>query len=273
MHGPNVAVRCRRCDAGSRRQRRVRAGRSSARPGAVSCRTIPSAGVVASGSTASASSGSPAMSASEAGRRPRNVCTMCFCQPGTVCTRTSSKPAAGQALRERVHPVEPEGAAPQIAVEVRGSRTDPADRDDHAPADRGPDDAAAHRVAHRVLVDRDRRARPQQAVDLAQRRVAMHEVAQQVGGQDPVVGARRCRSSPGSRRCRARSAPSSGHVLRRACASISTEASTAVMRASGAISTSAAVDAPVPQPRSSSCSPAPRFGRPIRFADIRRCSW
>ena len=41
-----------------------------------------------------------------------------------------------------------------------------------------------------------------------------------------------------------------GHALRRACASISCEASTATISASGAASSSAAVDAPVPQPMS-----------------------
>ena len=46
----------------------------------------PSGGVGASGS-APAVSGTP-------GARPRNVCRMCCCQPGIVCTRTSSKPTA-----------------------------------------------------------------------------------------------------------------------------------------------------------------------------------
>ena len=43
--------------------------------------------------------------------------------------------------------------------------------------------------------------------------------------------------------------------------------------ASGATSSSAWVDAPVPQPRSSSRSPAPRSRSPIRRAVIRKCSW
>ena len=62
---------------------------------------MPSAGVAASGSTAAAA-GTPR--AGSAGRLPRKVCTMCCCQPGTVCTRMSSKPAAVSRFLSAVTP-------------------------------------------------------------------------------------------------------------------------------------------------------------------------
>ena len=65
----------------------------------------------------------------------------------------------------------------------------------------------------------------------------------------------------------------SGQLLARAAFSISTDASTAMISASGATSSSAAVDAPVPQPRSSRRRPRPPSGRPMRWAESRRWSW
>ena len=62
-----------------------------------------------------------------------------------------------------------------------------------------------------------------------------------------------------------------GQFLRRACPSISADASTAVTCEPGNASSNAAVEAPVPHPRSSSRNPLPF--NPIRFADNRRCSW
>ena len=65
-------------------------------------RSIPIGGVAASGSVlvgmpsgaVGASGSGSAFASCSNGRRPSTVCTMCCCQPGTVCTRTSSNPAA-----------------------------------------------------------------------------------------------------------------------------------------------------------------------------------
>ena len=62
----------------------------------------------------------------------------------------------------------------------------------------------------------------------------------------------------------------SGQDLAAACSSIPAEASTATIWACGAASSSAAVEAPVPQPASSSRSPRPPLGMRIRRAEIRR---
>lgn len=64
-----------------------------------------------------------------------------------------------------------------------------------------------------------------------------------------------------------------GHGLVRARSSIPAEASTATISARGATPSSAAVEAPVPQPASSSRSPAPSRGSRIRAAEARRWSW
>ena len=54
-------------------------------------------------------------------------------------------------------------------------------------------------------------------------------------------------------------------------ASIPDDASTATISACGATESSAAVDAPVPQPASRSRRPLPPLTSRIRSADIRRC--
>ena len=61
-----------------------------------------------------------------------------------------------------------------------------------------------------------------------------------------------------------------GQVLAAAWRSMPSDASTATISASGAAASSAAVDAPVPQPASSNRIPRPRFGIRMRRADIRR---
>ena len=61
-----------------------------------------------------------------------------------------------------------------------------------------------------------------------------------------------------------------GHGLAAACANIPAEASTATISAFGAAARRAAVDAPVPQPASSSRNPSPWSGIPMRSAESLR---
>ena len=206
------------------------------------------------------------------GRLPRKVCTMCCCQPGNVWTRTSTNPVACMRVVRRLDPVEVQHAAPQVAVEVGGARAQLAHRDDHAPADERSRSACCARSRPPSTRGRPAGRPASGACRTCAGRRWLAEVAQQVGGEDAVVGAGDPRRrelvdvavhEPHARRPR----------LAPRGASISVDASTAVISASGATSSSACVDAPVPQPRSSSRSPAPRSRRPIRRAVIRRCSW
>ena len=82
--------------------------------------------------------------------------------------------------------VEGQHAAPQVPVQRRVAGLPPAGRDDDAPAHRVPDRGGDARVAHRVVVHRQRGAGRQQVAQRPQLGVGVGEVADQVGGQDPV---------------------------------------------------------------------------------------
>ena len=199
------------------------------------------------------------------GASARKVCTMLRCQPGTVSLRTLSEAVGPQPVTERLGAVELVDAAPQVAVEAGVAAAHLAHRDDDRRAHRVPHGGRDPRVADRVLVHRQSRAWPQKRSELAQLRIGVLEVAQQVGGEDAVERSRR-RPHPRCPRCGcARTGRIAGQRLAAASANMPDDASTATISACGATESNAAVDAPVPQPASSSRSPLPPLASRIRL--------
>ncbi len=89
-------------------------------------------------------------------------------------------------LPESCCAIERQHAAPQMPIQRRVAGLPPARRDDDAPAHRVPHRGRGSRVAHRVVVHRQGGAGRQQVAQGAQLGVGIGQVADQVGGQDPV---------------------------------------------------------------------------------------
>ena len=103
--------------------------------------------------------------------------------------------------------------------------------------------------------------------------VGVGEVADQVRGEDAVERAVDAGVGEALDAGCARTGPMAGHGLACASSSIPAEASTATISACGATLSNAAVDAPVPQPASSSRSPRPCVGQPHRCAEFAGGAW